>query len=154
AGQLSSAFGSFLLRYDDAKNPLPDQPLAYGYYYQPVTVFGLAGAEADITFHRLDARAQFVNSSPANPRSLFDKEQYGSWAGGLGWTVRQGLRLGVSAYRGPYLDHHYAYYFPGEADPKHVPATGLGIDGQWAVGHWDFQGELQKFQMTYKAIPD
>src|ERR1700733_11958970 len=31
-GMLSSAFGSFLLRYDDAVNPLIDKPLSYGYY--------------------------------------------------------------------------------------------------------------------------
>ena len=30
AGQLSSAFGSFLLRYDDAVNPLIDVPMSYG----------------------------------------------------------------------------------------------------------------------------
>src|SRR5688572_10062040 len=30
AGQLSSSFGSFLLRYDDADNPLIDMPLMYG----------------------------------------------------------------------------------------------------------------------------
>src|SRR5262249_8107174 len=29
AGRLSSAFGSFPLRYDDAENPLLDQPLSY-----------------------------------------------------------------------------------------------------------------------------
>ncbi len=31
-GQMSTAFGSFLLRYDDAVNPLIDTPMAYGYY--------------------------------------------------------------------------------------------------------------------------
>src|ERR1700691_1454938 len=37
AGQLSSAFGSFLLRYDDAVNPLVDMPASYGYYFKGVT---------------------------------------------------------------------------------------------------------------------
>src|SRR5579884_1940991 len=44
AGELSSAFGSFLLRYDDAVNPLIDIPLSYGYYYAGVTTKGLPGA--------------------------------------------------------------------------------------------------------------
>ncbi len=43
AGQLSSAFGSFSLRYDDAVNPLIDLPAGYGYYYDSqVTTLGLA----------------------------------------------------------------------------------------------------------------
>jgi len=32
AGQLSTAFGSFALRYDDADNALIDLPIEYGYY--------------------------------------------------------------------------------------------------------------------------
>src|SRR5579862_5799641 len=49
AGQMSSAFGAFLLRYDDAENPLLEMPMGYGYYYTPVTVDGMAGAQADVT---------------------------------------------------------------------------------------------------------
>ena len=45
-GQLSSAFGSFLLRYDDADNPLIGMPQAYGYYYKPVSTLGLTGVES------------------------------------------------------------------------------------------------------------
>ena len=65
-GQLSTAFGSFLLRYDAADNPLIGVPQSYGYYEKGVTTHGLAGAQAGVTLHKLDARAQFVNSSPAN----------------------------------------------------------------------------------------
>ena len=50
AGELSSAFGSFLLRYDDAVNPLIDMPLSYGYYQNGVTTAGLAGAQVDATW--------------------------------------------------------------------------------------------------------
>ena len=45
---LSSAFGSFLLRYDDAANPLIDMPQAYGYYGAGVTDYGLAAAQVDV----------------------------------------------------------------------------------------------------------
>ena len=154
AGQMPSAFGSFMLRYDDAENPLLTAPAAYGYYYNPVATLGLAAIQADVVAGKWDARAQFANSSPANPRSVFDKDQYGNWAGGTGYTIRQGLRVGASAYRGPYLDRHYPYYFPGEAKPSSLPATGIGIDGDWAVGHWNIRGEWQRYLMTDRAIPN
>jgi hypothetical protein len=152
AGQMTSAFGSFLLRYDDAENPLAGMPLQYG-YYGAVSAQGLAAAEIDATRGRFDGRAQFANSSPAHPRSLFAHDQYGNWAGGGGYTIRQGFRIGASAYRGPYLDRHSKYFFPGEANPNTLPAHALGFDVQWARGHWNAQGEWQQFVMPYKLIP-
>lgn len=153
-GVLPPAFGSFLARYDDMRNPLTQVPAAYGYYYKPVTSSGLTGAQVDATLAHFDVRAQFVNSSPANRRGIFDSGQYGSWAGGIGYTIVQGFRVGVSAFRGPYLDRHYAYFFPGEADPHSRPGSGYGIDIAWGSGPWNIYGELQKFQLTYRAIPD
>src|SRR4029079_7029340 len=71
AGQLTSAFGSFLLRYDPSVNSLTGVPAGYGYYSGGVAVAGLAGVQADGTLGPFDMRAQFTNSSPANPRSVF-----------------------------------------------------------------------------------
>lgn len=153
AGQLSSAFGSFLLRYDDQANPLADMPPAYGYYYPNVTVLGLPGLQADITAGPVDFRAQFVNSSPANRRSLFDRDQYGTWAGGVGYTLRQGFRIGVSAYRGPYLHRGHRYYLPNEAPPRDLPASAWGMELDWGHGHWNVWAEIQRFQRIYRAIP-
>ena len=153
AGQLSSAFGAFPARYDSAENPLIGIPAAYGYYYRPVTLLGLAGAQADAAVGKLDARAQFVNSSPANRRSVFDGDQYGNWAGGAGYTIRQGFRVGGSFYYGPYLHRQYAYYFRGEANPRDLPALGYGVDAQWGHGPWNAWGEWQRFQMDYRLIP-
>jgi hypothetical protein len=152
-GQLSSAFGSFLQRYDSMDNSVIGIPAAYGYYYQPVTLEGLAGAQVDGTMGKFDARAQFVNSSPANRRSVFDHDQYGNWAGGLGYTIRQGFRVGGSAYYGPYLDRQYAFFFPGESNPRDLPAHAYGLDVEWGAGHWNAWGELQHFVMDYHAIP-
>jgi hypothetical protein len=154
AGQMLSTFGSFLLRYDDADNPLIGMPQAYGYYYAPVSTIGLAGAEADVTEGKWDGRVQFANSSPANPRSVFDKDQYANWAGGAGYTIRQGLRVGFSGYRGPWLDRQYPYFFPGEAAPRTLPASAIGIDGEWAAGHWNVRGEWQRFVLDYHVIPN
>lgn len=150
-GQLSTAFGSFPLRYDDAKNALIDMPLPYGYYWA-VSSLGVAGAQVDGVRGRWDGRLQFANSSPANPRSIFAHDQYGNWAGGGGYTIRQGLRVGASAYRGPYLDRTYPYFFPGEANPNTLPASATGADVTWSRGHWNVFGEWGKFTMPYKLI--
>ena len=152
-GQMSTAFGSFLLRYDDARNPLIDVPVSYGYYEKGVTDLGLMGAEVDASFHRLDFRAQFTNSSPANRRSIFDNGQYGDWAGGVGLTIVQGVRVGLSSYRGPYLDLESEHYKPREGPPQNLPATGYSIELEAAHGAWNFNSEIQKFQYEYKIIP-
>ena len=152
AGQMSSAFGSFLLRYDDFRNPLIDMPVSYG-YYQGVTTLGLMGAEVDAAIHRFDLRAQFSNSSPANPRSVFSIGQYGDWTGGAGYTIAQGVRIGISAYRGPYLERESKYYRPGEAPPRTLPGTGYSIELEAARGPWNFYSEIQRFQYAYHIMP-
>jgi hypothetical protein len=152
AGQLTSAFGSFLLRYDDADNSLTDAPMEYGYYGKGITTLGLAGAEADLTEGKWDARAQFTNSSPASARSVFDNDQFGDWAGGVGYTIRQGLRVGISGYYGPYLYTGQPFYLPGRRF-RDLPASAWGVDVAWAHGHWNFQGEWHRFAMAYNQIP-
>jgi hypothetical protein len=153
AGEMSTAFGAFMLRYDDTDNVLVDLPIAYGYYYSPVSILAVAGSQMEATRGKWDGRAQFANSSPANPRGIFTHDQYGNWAGGAGYTVRQGFRVGVSGYRGPYLDRKYPYFFPGEENPSKLSATGLGLEVNWAHGHTSAQGEVQRFVMPYRAIP-
>lgn len=153
AGQLSSAFGSFLLRYDDAVNPLVDMPSSYGYYLAGVTTAGLPGAEVDTTLGKFDARLQFTNSSPANPQSLTSRDQYGDWTAGGGYTIVQGLRVGASMYRGPYLDRHFAYFFPGESNPIDLTGSAVGADVEWGHGPLNVNGEWQRVQMDYHAIP-
>jgi hypothetical protein len=153
AGQLAPAFGSFLLRYDDADNPLIDMPLAYGYYYKGVSSYGMAGAQVDLTINKVDARFQLVNSSPANRRSVLDSDQYANWVGGAGYTFFQGLRVGGSVYNGPYLHRAHAYFRPGEASPASLRATAAGVDAQWARGHWTSHAEWQWFRFPYRAMP-
>ncbi|MEZ5402924.1 MAG: hypothetical protein R2729_24820 [Bryobacteraceae bacterium] len=153
AGQLLPAFGAFLLRYDDMRNPLVDMPLMYGYYYRPVTTLGMPGAQIDVSAGRFDGRVQFTASSPANRRGLGDGDQYGNWAGGVGVTLATGIRAGASVYRGPYLHREHRFYRPGEIAPRELPATGLGLDVQAARGRWSFHGELQRHLRGYRAMP-
>jgi hypothetical protein len=150
AGELSSAFGSFLLRYDDAANPLIDYPLSYGYYYKSVTSNSLAGAQVDITSGRWDARAQLTSSSPYSRLSVFDRGQAANWTAGAGYTIRQGLRVGASAFRGA-----YSYSYSGDSDgaDDHWMTAGLGADIAWGIGHWNFAGEEQRFQGPFQTIP-
>lgn len=154
AGQLSSAFGSFLLRYDDAANPLIGLPQAYGYYYKGVTTLGLVGAQVDLTLDRLDLRAQFTNSSPSNRRSIFDSDQYGSWTAGGGYTIRQGFRVGGSVNRGPYLHRQHRFFRKGEATPKSLPEVAYGADLQFGQGAWNVNAEWQRFLMAYRIVPN
>jgi hypothetical protein len=148
AGMLSSAFGSFLLRYDDAVNPLIDYPLSYGYYYKSVTTESLAGVQVDATEGRFDVRAQLTNSSPYSRIGLLGSGQAPTWTAGAGYTVRQGLRVGVSSFRGQYSDPA----IPTVAE-NHWMTAGLGIDAEWGIGHWSFQGEEQRFQGPFSTIP-
>lgn len=153
AGQMSTAFGSYLLDYDDARNPLIDIPAGYGYYYSPVSTLGFAGSQLDAVVDRWDLRVQAATSSPANRRSLRDSDQYLNWTGGVGYTIRQGFRVGASAYHGPYLHREHRFFFSGELNPKDLPADGYGIDVQFARGHLDVSGEFQYHRLPYTAIP-
>jgi hypothetical protein len=161
-GKLSSAFGAFPLRYDDAVNPLNDQPLPYTYLalrtsavgsknygLTPVTLYGLPAAEIDLSWRRLDGRFQLTNSSPYNPRSLSESGQYAQWTAGAGYTIRQGLRVGMSAYRGPWLDGSFEPLVPHGSSLSDYPANGLGVDVQWARGAWSVGGEWQRFAFSF-----
>jgi hypothetical protein len=182
AGQLASAFGAFPLHYDDADNPLLDQPMSYeaslslrndqlpcgvadlrrqqyGYVsylcggapgadegLTPVTMYGLPGVEADISSHRMDARIQVTSGSPSDPLMESHAPQYAQWAGGGGYTIRQGFRVGISGFRGPYLAPDAAVFLPAGSNVRDFPASALGVDVQWARGHWSTSGEWQRFQ--------
>jgi hypothetical protein len=150
AGQLSSAFGSFPLRYDDALNPLLGAPATYGapsYGNFPVTLYGLPGIEIDASLGRLDARIQATNSSPANPKNILENGQALNWTAGGGYTIRQGFRVGMSVNQGPYLQ--VGRFLRPSENSSQWPMTAVGIDGQWARGRGSINGEWQRFYYLY-----
>ncbi|MGH9678692.1 MAG: hypothetical protein ACRD4Y_01950 [Candidatus Acidiferrales bacterium] len=151
-GQLSSAFGSFALRYDDSVNPLIDTPQTYGYFGNGVSLESLAGGEVDATLGRIDLRGQLTNSSPSNPQSLASHDQHLNWTVGGGYTLVQGLRIGGSVYRGPYWDDVVPANV-SEASPAKLLATGVGADLEWGYGHWNVNAEWQRFQMDEFEMP-
>jgi len=183
AGQMVTAFGSLPLRYDDAENPLMDQPLAYitelpvrgdqlscgtndllwqhyGYVQAgcggetgggpgitPVTLYGIPAAQAEISLRRFDARVQMTNSSPAYPESWETvSRQYLQWTAGGGFTIQQGFRVGVSGFRGPYMENTVAPWLPAGSTVRSFPAIARGLDVEWARGRLSANGELQDFR--------
>jgi hypothetical protein len=182
AGQMTSAFGSFPLRYDDADNPLMDQPLMYitevplrpdqlscgttdllWQYYgsvqagcggavgrgpglTPVTLYGMPGAQAEVSVRRLDARVQMTTSSPANPAGWSISRQYLQWSAGGGFSIAQGFRVGVSGFSGPYLDPSVTPWLPAGTTVRSFSATGSGLDVEWARGRFSANGELQRLR--------
>ena len=153
AGEMPTAFGLFPLHYDDMDNPLVDLPMAYGYYGSPVSIDSVTAAQIELTRDKWDSRVQFANSSPANPQTPTGKDQHGNWAAGLGYTIKQGFRVGLSGYRGPYLNRYYYSWGPSRYKLSQYPATGLGAEVNWAHGHTNLQGEIQRFEMPYPASP-
>ena len=115
----------------------------------PATLYGLPGAEIDISSSRVDARFQLTNSSPANPQNLWSGSQQLQWAAGAGYTLRPGFRAGFSAFRGPYLDQNIRELLPIGSTVRNYPATGAAVDAQWAKGRWSVEGEWQRFQFNY-----
>lgn len=112
----------------------------------PVTLYGVRGVEADFSGHRFDGRLQFTNSSPSHPLSLTDSGQFLQWTAGAGYTIHQGFRVGVSGFRGPYLNAALSSLLPAGTTLRDFPANAFGIDAQWARGRWSLSGEWQRFQ--------
>jgi hypothetical protein len=155
AGEMPTAFGLFPLHYDDTDNPLVDLPIEYGYYHAPVSIYAVTAAQIDLTKGKWDSRVQFANSSPANPQTPTAEDQYGNWVTGLGYTIKQGFHVGLSGYRGPYLDRHYD---SSASEYNHklsrYPATGLGVEVNWAHRHTNLEGEVQQFVMPNPSGPE
>jgi len=93
----------------------------------------------------LDGRVQVTSGSPANPQPLVHAGEFAQWAAGGGYTIRQGFRVGVSGFRGPYLDPSVASWLPWGTTLRSFPASGVGGDVQFARGRWNATGEWQRF---------
>jgi hypothetical protein len=118
---------------------------SYGYGLAPVTLYGLPAVEAELSTHRIDMRLQVTNSSPVNPQSLKSNSQFPQVTTGAGYTLLGGLHVGVSNFRGPYLDRSLATFIPAAQRIRDFEATGIGTDLQWSRGSWSTEGEWQRF---------
>ncbi len=122
--------------------------VAEGYGLTPVTLYGLPGFEAELSWKRIDARVEITNSSPANPQSLLSRSQFLQWTAGGGYSFPGGLHIGVSGFRGPYLDRVLAPLLPAGKSINDFPASGFGTDAQWSGGSWSLEGEWQYFRFS------
>jgi len=116
------------------------------YGMNPATLYGIPGLEAQLSWNRVDARIQVTNSSPANPQSLLSRSQFAQWTAGGGYSLRGGLHVGISEFRGPYLDRAVAPFIPAGTSLTDFTASGLGMDAQWFGGPWSVEGEWQRFR--------
>jgi hypothetical protein len=112
----------------------------------PVTLYGLPGVQAEVSVRQFDARLQVTSGSPAYPASWRDFRQYAQWTAGLGYTIRQGFRVGASAFTGPYLEPEVLDALPPGTAVRDFPVTGMGLDAQWARGRWSLFGEWQRIR--------
>jgi len=118
---------------------------ADSYGLLPVTLYGLPSVEAEISVARVDARLQITNSSPANPQGFTSSSQFPQWTAGAGYTFPGGLHVGMSGFRGPYLDKSLGSWLPVGTTNRSFPASGVGLDVQWSRDAWSMQGEWQSF---------
>ena len=102
----------------------------------PVNLYGMPGVQAEVSSHRVDARIQVASGSPSSPLSLSHAAQYAQWVTGGGYTIRQGWRVGVSGFRGPYLTPDVAAALPLGTSVREFsgqrPGSG-GSMGAWAL---------------------
>jgi hypothetical protein len=117
-----------------------------------IDLYGIPAVEADLSIRQFDARFQLTNSSPANPQSLLSSSQHAQWTAGLGWTLWQGFRVGVSGMRGPFLDDVVRSRLPAGKTVRDYPANAIGADMQWARGRWSSSAEWFRARFPYPRL--
>jgi hypothetical protein len=125
---------------------------SYRYGILPVTPYGVFGAELDVNWGRVDARVQLANSSPSNPKSIFAADQAPQWAGGWGVSLWRGLRVGMSYFRGPWLDGNARARMRPCCRWKRYCACGRGVDVQYSRGRLSVVGEWMKIHYRYPGF--
>lgn len=128
-----------------------------GYGLTPVTLYGLPGFETELSSHRIDLRMQVTNSSPVNPLGLTSRGQSPQLTVGAGYTLPGGLHVGISEFRGAYLDHTVAAVLPAGRTIRDYQVSGFGADFQWSRGAWSTEGEWQRFHFDlpgFAVSPD
>lgn len=111
----------------------------------PATLYAIPGAEIDAQAGKFDARVQVTSGNTSVPQAISAAGQYAQATVGGGYTIRQGLRIGVSGFRGPYLDSRLAPLLPVGTNIRSFSASGIGVDAQYQLGHWSASAEWQHF---------
>lgn len=122
---------------------------SYKYGILPVSPYGVFGGEIDVNWGKVDARMQLANSSPSNPKSIFSRDQALQWAGGFGVSLWQGLRVGVSYFRGPWLEGNARSQMRACCRWKRYCGCGKGLDVQYSRGRLSLAGEWMRIHYRY-----
>jgi len=117
-----------------------------------VTLEGLPAAEVSGSWKKVDGRFQLTNSSPSNPQDLRSDSQNMQWTAGAGYTIRQGLRVGVSGFRGPFLENDVKSLLDPGTSVRDYPAVGMGTEVQWGRGRWNAIAEWQRVEFNYPGF--
>jgi hypothetical protein len=117
-----------------------------------VNLYGIPGAEVDLSLRRFDARFQITNSAPSNPQALVSSNHHLQWTAGGGWTPWQGLRIGASGFRGPFMDNSVEKLLPASKHVEDYPASAVGVDAQWARGRLSTSGEWYRATFSYPRL--
>ena len=117
-----------------------------------IDLYGLPGAQADVSFRNFDARLQLTNSSPSNPQNLSSASQHVQWSAGAGWTLWQGFRIGVSAMRGPFLEDAVLDRLPSGNTVRDYQSSAIGADIEWSRGRWSASGEWYRARFPYPRL--
>jgi len=125
---------------------------SYSYGILPVSLYGVFGGEANWNAGRLDARLQLANSNPSNPRPIWASGQSAQWAGGAGWSLARGLRVGGSFFRGRWLKGLALRDLREARIPNSFCACGLGADAQYAWRRLAMNGEWMRLEYQYPGF--
>ena len=154
AGELSTAFGSFPLRYRRCRECFDRYADAVWLLLQrgvdprshrdpdgfDVGQMGYAGAVCEFQ------SGESADAFPERPVRELD-----GWIGLYDPAGVAGRSLGLPrALSRPAI----RFFFPRRSQPRYATrASAIGLDVEYARGHWNLQGELQRFQMDYHASP-
>ena len=70
----------------------------------------------------------------------------------MGYTIRQGFRLGVSGFRGPFLENDVEGLLSSGTTVRDYPAVGIGADAQWGHGRWSIMAEWLRVEFNYPGF--
>lgn len=115
------------------------------YGMAPVTLYGLPGVEFELAADHIDARVQITNSSPSNPQNLLSSSQRPQATAGSGVRLPGGFHVGVSGFRGPYLDRSISSSLSSGTRWSSPKASGVGFDVQWFRKAWSVESEWDRF---------
>jgi hypothetical protein len=143
AGKMVHPVGAFGSRLLSTRNPLIGTPDAY----IPVYPLGLMASGERGMF---DYRAALVSLPPTHRDYVPDPDAAMRPTLGLGITPVVGLRVGVNATRGPYLNRDLTASQLNGRGWKSYDQRVLATDAQYGVSHFDLRGE---YALTDFAVP-